>query len=177
MPATTITQNINAVAAATPEGGSVALVARQPIYGKAMTVVAYELLYADSASDPGAPSNGPKEDALRMLADAALDIGLDRLAGSLPVYIAYPRELLVTEAPASMHPDRVIIEIPGNLVADENVLQGIRTLRKRGHHIALDDFSPQLTSSGLLDLVDICLLYTSDAADDLLCVDLGGRRI
>src|SRR5680860_1243526 len=26
--------------------------------------------------------------------------------------------------------------------------------------------------------VDItCLLYTSDAADDLLCVDLGGRRI
>src|SRR5450756_2799838 len=25
--------------------------------------------------------------------------------------------------------------------------------------------------------IDICLLYTSDAADDLLCVDLGGRRI
>ena len=23
----------------------------------------------------------------------------------------------------------------------------------------------------------ICLLYTSDAADDLLCVDIGGRRI
>src|SRR5659263_729799 len=27
------------------------------------------------------------------------------------------------------------------------------------------------------DLSYICLLYTSDAADDLLCVDLGGRRI
>src|SRR5450756_1299438 len=25
--------------------------------------------------------------------------------------------------------------------------------------------------------VTVCLLYTSDAADDLLCVDLGGRRI
>ena len=25
-------------------------------------------------------------------------------------------------------------------------------------------------------LADTCLLYTSDAADDLLCVDLGGRR-
>ena len=23
----------------------------------------------------------------------------------------------------------------------------------------------------------LCLLYTSDAADDLLCVDIGGRRI
>src|SRR5680860_1863478 len=29
-----------------------------------------------------------------------------------------------------------------------------------------------------LRAVDVtCLLYTSDAADDLLCVDLGGRRI
>ena len=27
------------------------------------------------------------------------------------------------------------------------------------------------------ELVLLCLLYTSDAADDLLCVDLGGRRI
>ena len=26
-------------------------------------------------------------------------------------------------------------------------------------------------------LANGCLLYTSDAADDLLCVDLGGRRI
>src|SRR5680860_1470083 len=25
-------------------------------------------------------------------------------------------------------------------------------------------------------MVNACLLYTSDAADDLLCVDLGGRR-
>ena len=27
------------------------------------------------------------------------------------------------------------------------------------------------------NLIVSCLLYTSDAADDLLCVDLGGRRI
>src|SRR5450756_3169597 len=28
-----------------------------------------------------------------------------------------------------------------------------------------------------MDIPVSCLLYTSDAADDLLCVDLGGRRI
>src|SRR5665213_2516760 len=43
------------------------------------------------------------------------------------------------------------------------------------------DQRPPLESQ-LIDLVDeiayltACLLYTSDAADDLLCVDLGGRR-
>ena len=29
----------------------------------------------------------------------------------------------------------------------------------------------------LLELFQTCLLYTSDAADDTPCVDLGGRRI
>ena len=35
------------------------------------------------------------------------------------------------------------------------------------------------TAEALLEAIstDACLLYTSDAADDLLCVDLGGRRI
>ena len=32
-------------------------------------------------------------------------------------------------------------------------------------------------SEKYLSLIIICLLYTSDAADDLLCVDLGGCRI
>ena len=30
---------------------------------------------------------------------------------------------------------------------------------------------------GTVPPLETCLLYTSDAADDLLCVDLGGRRI
>ena len=29
----------------------------------------------------------------------------------------------------------------------------------------------------LISLIMPCLLYTSDAADDMQCVDLGGRRI
>src|SRR5450756_3034479 len=39
---------------------------------------------------------------------------------------------------------------------------------------------PRLSTSArtkLLVSFGACLLYTSDAADDLLCVDLGGRRI
>ena len=35
----------------------------------------------------------------------------------------------------------------------------------------------QCEDSDIVELLRSCLLYTSDAADDLLCVDLGGRRI
>ena len=34
---------------------------------------------------------------------------------------------------------------------------------------SLERFNPRIVCA--------CILYTSDAADDLLCVDLGGRRI
>jgi len=36
---------------------------------------------------------------------------------------------------------------------------------------------PRSRAAGYQKSQRTCLLYTSDAADDLLCVDLGGRRI
>src|SRR5450756_921997 len=45
-----------------------------------------------------------------------------------------------------------------------------RRILRAGVHTATD-------SLGGAALSVVCLLYTSDAADDLLCVDLGGRRI
>ena len=44
---------------------------------------------------------------------------------------------------------------------------------------ALDDldFRDERDAEGRAEEDRGCLLYTSDAADDLLCVDLGGRRI
>src|SRR5450756_1711973 len=51
-------------------------------------------------------------------------------------------------------------------VEDNLVLGAFHRYRKRDKTIAAD-----------FEQVYHCLLYTSDAADDLLCVDLGGRRI
>ena len=47
-------------------------------------------------------------------------------------------------------------------------------LRKLGLPKAMENFF--LPTGGGLSVIT-CLLYTSDAADDLLCVDLGGRRL
>ncbi|GAB5803576.1 hypothetical protein JMUB7527_28670 [Staphylococcus aureus] len=41
-------------------------------------------------------------------------------------------------------------------------------IRDSGHH--------QVVAGGG-EQAGVCLLYTSDAADDMQCVDLGGRRI
>ena len=43
--------------------------------------------------------------------------------------------------------------------------------------VSLNGLSLQYASATGTGLFGACLLYTSDAADDHLCVDLGGRRI
>src|SRR5680860_1344105 len=48
-------------------------------------------------------------------------------------------------------------DVPHELLARRTAAHGPRLLDKRVR-------------------TNVCLLYTSDAADDLLCVDLGGRR-
>src|SRR5450756_964210 len=49
--------------------------------------------------------------------------------------------------------------------------------RKRAVNWVLYAFVDATAISGPAHVYSTCLLYTSDAADDLLCVDLGGRRI
>ena len=62
----------------------------------------------------------------------------------------------------------------------EMCIRDRRVVEEPVHHVVqslslaeLDQHGPE----GIAHLAEACLLYTSDAADDLLCVDLGGRRI
>jgi EAL and modified HD-GYP domain-containing signal transduction protein len=97
-----------------------------------------------------------------------LEIGLDRLAGGLPVHINFPEELLVRLPDLPLQADRVVIEVLEDVRANPQVLQGIRTLRARGHRIALDDYSPQVSDRRLLEVADIVKLeVTHPPADEL----------
>ena len=147
-------------AAVQPARAGLALVARQPIYGPAMTVSAYELLYQESG-DAAHPAADMREATLRVVADAALEIGLDRLAGGLPVHINYPRELLLSDAPLTVQPERVVIEVVEDVPSGPELVAAIRALRARGHRVALDDYAAQLNDPALLDVVNIVKIDVS----------------
>ncbi|MGH8202095.1 MAG: EAL and HDOD domain-containing protein, partial [Steroidobacteraceae bacterium] len=143
-------------------------VARQPIYDASMAVIAYELLYRASPASRSAQVGDAGSATLEVIAGAALEIGLDRLAGGLPVHINFPEELLVRLPELPLQASRVVIEVLEDVRANPQVLQGIRTLRARGHRIALDDYSPQLSDRRLLEVADIVKLeVTHPPADEL----------
>jgi len=141
---------------------SLALVARQPIYDDAMTVTSYELLFRGSPHAMKALVTDARRATLRVIANAALEIGLDRLAGNLPVHINYPRDLIVGDYLLPLQPKRVVIEVLEDVPADDEVLAGIARLRAMGHRIALDDYSPRQSDRKLLDVADIVKLPIAD---------------
>src|SRR5450756_3154949 len=94
------------------------------------------------------------------------DIGVVVLVGEIDIYSAPEfKEVLVNGIEGGAR--KVIVDLSQVTFIDSTALgvlvSGAKRVRPR---------------NGNLDIVCTdCLLYTSDAADDLLCVDLGGRRI
>jgi len=133
-----------------------------------MAVVAYELLYRESSSSRSAHVGDAGSATLEVITGAALEIGLDRLAGGLPVHINFPGELLVKLPDLPVQAERIVVEVLEDVRATSQVLQGIHTLRARGHRIALDDFSPQISDPRLLEVADVVKLEISHPPADEL---------
>jgi EAL and modified HD-GYP domain-containing signal transduction protein len=143
---------------ATPGTQTDVFVARQPIYDSAMAVMAFELLYRPSPSETKARIVDPRQATLEVISSAALEIGLDRLSGGQPVHINFPMELLVDVPDLPLPPNLVVIEVLEDVRAEPEVVEGIRKLRARGHRIALDDYSTQISDPRLLEFADIVKL-------------------
>jgi EAL and modified HD-GYP domain-containing signal transduction protein len=133
-----------------------------------MVVVGYELLYRASPVSRSAQFGDAGSATLDVVAVAALEIGLDRLAGGLPVHINFPEELLVRLPDLPLQGQRVVIEVLEDVRANPQVLQGIHALRARGHRIALDDYSPQSSDPRLLEVADIVKLEVTHPPPDEL---------
>src|SRR5674536_401507 len=97
------------------------------------------------------------------------------LSSSSAASDVYKREQLLGQARDLVHAD-------GRVVDPRAVVRG-QPLRDRGQaRRRSGDADPgrrlsQRDARGVKELVDECLLYTSDAADEEDSVDLGGRRI
>jgi c-di-GMP phosphodiesterase len=145
-----------------------ALVARQAIYNPAKEVIAYELLYRRSENASKAEIIDGRLASLEVITHSVLEIGLDKLAGEQPIHINYPSELLAANLIAPVPANRVVIEVLEGVRAEPAVVAGIKAMRARGHHIALDDFSPGVSDAKLLEVADTVKLDVSDYTPESL---------
>ncbi|MBL8862432.1 MAG: HDOD domain-containing protein [Planctomycetes bacterium] len=137
------------------------LVARQPISDRKGLLVAYELLFR-SARGQGPTTEAPEVLTAIVAVQAILDIGLDELVGSVPAWINLPRTTLVSGQFNFLPRERVVLEVLEQVEADTEVVRALRTARKEGYRIALDDFVLNERTRPLLEVADYVKLDVLD---------------
>ena len=92
--------------------------------------------------------------------------------------------MLAAWLPAAVLAERADRDKEANVTADHSTLDDLHQVQVLTGHVVLIKGTMRMTGERMEHRQDeqgyqyyVCLLYTSDAADDLLCVDLGGRRI
>jgi EAL and modified HD-GYP domain-containing signal transduction protein len=123
--------------------------ARQPIYDRHRRLAAYELRFRDH----GAATYG--------------DFEVDGLGGGVPLFVNVPRPFLLGEAELPMVPERVVLEVLGDVQIDDELLDAVRRLRSRGYRLAACQFMGETPRLSLLPLVDYVMLDVEAAGSAL----------
>jgi c-di-GMP-related signal transduction protein len=113
-------------------------VARQPIFDRNLSVVAYEMLYRSGATN--AYDGADPRTATAKVVNAVFysPNGHNLLAGR-PAFVNFPESLLL-DGTAMFLPPNTIIEVLETVSASPEVAESCRKLKEHQYSIALDDF-------------------------------------
>ena len=127
-----------------------AFIGRQPILDAKQQIIAYELLFRDSASASDAVIEDNLKSCARVLVNTMSDMGAQWLLGDKLAFINVSEELLHSEFLELLPPQRTVLEVLETVPATEAVVQRLKELREQGFQVALDDFIPTAETIPLL---------------------------
>lgn len=128
--------------------------ARQPIFNRNQTVIAYELLHRSCSKNYFMGTDGDIATS-ELISNAFLDIGLDRITRGKRAFINFTKKLLEDETALFLPKDAVAIEILEDVEPDAAALAACKKLRQLGYTLVLDDCDCNMENRAFLDLVDI----------------------
>lgn len=133
---------------------STIFVGRQPIYDRDLNVFAYELLFRTSAENRAAVVDGDTATS-QLLVNSVVEIGLENLVFGQPAFVNFTRNFIVGKCELPFDPRSIVVEVLETIDPDQEVVEGLRQLRKAGFTIALDDYVESDNRQDLLELADI----------------------
>jgi EAL and modified HD-GYP domain-containing signal transduction protein len=140
-------------------------VGRQPIFDRRLRLFAYELLYRGARVDFADFRQGDRATS-QVLLNAFTEFGLERVVGDHLAFVNMTRSFLVGAHSMPVPPHQVVLEVLEDIEPDEEVLRGVRDLKRRGFRIALDDFVLRDGFEQLISLADFIKIEVQDLSDD-----------
>ncbi len=144
-------------------------VGRQGIYDAEHSLLAYELLFR-AYEGIGESAVAGERATSQVIASTFGTFGLDNIADGRPVFINFTRAFLTGIIPIPVEPDRVVIEVFEDVVADSELLGGLHQLAEQGYRIAVDDFRGDADRASLLELADYVKIDVTDLSSAAIAV-------
>ncbi len=129
-------------------------VGRQPILDRRKRLVAYEVLFRSAESGPARFDDGNQATSA-VLMNTFVELGFDQVVDNHIAFMNFTREFLIGEHPLPQCPERLVLEVLEDIVPDQELLTGLKQLRKEGYKIALDDVIYHPSLEPLLELATI----------------------
>ena len=129
-------------------------VARQPIFDQQLRVCGYELLYRRSENNMFENVDDSLATA-DVIHNAYLVFNFRELTEGTRAFINFPQTLIEGEVPSLLPRQSLVVEVLEHVEPTEKVLQSLRSLRRQGYTIALDDFVFEEKYRPLIGLADI----------------------
>ena len=130
-------------------------VGRQPILDRRRHVVAYELLYRDSAEARAANFQHACQAATRVIVNTFSAMGANAVLGRARGFVNVPEELLDDSLLRVLPADRVVIELLETIKASPAVIEACEELKEYGFTLAVDDWVEDDPREALLTHADI----------------------
>ena len=127
------------------------LLARQPIYDKALNVMGYELLFRPPQGNAWEWDGDVATSQL--VVNAFTEIGIEQTTDNKQAFINFTQRWILLPPP--FNPAQITIEILESVEPDPEVVNMVRILAQRGFTIALDDFTFHPKWHPLLQLADV----------------------
>ena len=153
-------------------------VARQPIFDQQLRVCGYELLYRRSEKNMFEHVDDSLATA-DVIHNAYLVFNFRELTEGTRAFINFPQSLIEGEVPSLLPRQSLVIEVLEHVEPTEKVLQSLRSLRRQGYTIALDDFVFEEKYRPLIGLADIIKIdYQATPVDQQKrLIDALGHRV
>lgn len=130
-------------------------IGRQPIFNVDLNVYAYELLFRSSEDQATVSIIDGDTATSQVMLNTFVDIGLENLVGRHKAFINLTQYFLQDPDRVAIPPGQVVFEVLEDVEPEENVIETLKELKKRGYTIALDDFVFAEHLQPMIDLADI----------------------
>ena len=131
-----------------------AYIARQPILDREQKIIAYELLFRQSADATSAHVTDDLASGTKVMLNVLSNIGTQWLLGDKLAFINIAVPMLESDFLELLPPKQVVLEIVESVQPTPALLQRLKDLRVQGFKFALDDYVHTPEMMPLLEVAD-----------------------